>query len=70
MRQSGHWQSTNQINGKDLTRLLIERFETVDFGQVVADVRPFASDPRSLDIWSADFFIGITKDKLRWPAGV
>ena len=69
MRQSGHWQATNQMDGKDLTRLLIERFETVDFGQVVADVRPFVRDPRSLEIWSKDFFISITNDKLRTSGG-
>lgn len=46
----------------DVKELLINRFLVTDFTQAKKDVLPFIQDPHSLDLWSADFFIEITKN--------
>ena len=41
--------------------ILISKFQAIDFEQAKQDVIPFLKDTSQLDIWSADFFIQITK---------
>ena len=48
------------ISCKDIKKMLIERFNEIDFEQAKEDVIPFIKDPSVLDIWSKDFFIAIT----------
>jgi len=52
------------INEETLKQMLFERFSLVDFKQVKDDIIPFINDPESLNVWSKEFFISITKDKL------
>ncbi len=47
----------------DIRKLLGEKFNEVDFKKAKEDVMPFIKDISLLEIWSKDFFTGIT-DKL------
>jgi predicted nucleotidyltransferase component of viral defense system len=51
-----------EFNGLDMDfgqfiTLLKERIATADMRQVKADVMPFVRNPKSLDIWSNDYFL-------------
>lgn len=48
------------ISCDDVRKMLIERFNEIDFEQTKEDVIPFIKDPSVLDIWSKEFFIAIT----------
>ena len=48
------------ISCDDIKKMLIERFNEIDFEQAKEDVIPFIKDPSVLDIWSKEFFIAIT----------
>ena len=48
------------ISCEDIKKMLIERFNEIDFEQAKEDVIPFIKDHSVLDIWSKDFFIAIT----------
>lgn len=63
MRQSGHWGEA-PLRETLLRELLEERFSSVDFALAKADALPFVRDSRALDLWSADFFISVTRDRL------
>lgn len=65
MRQSGHWNQNESISEEQLKKMLLERFAVVDFVQAKQDVIPFIKDPQNLNIWSQEFFIGITMEKLK-----
>ena len=45
-----------------LLNMLNRRFETIDYAQAKQDVLPFITDKSKLDLWSKDFFIGITQN--------
>ena len=40
--------------------MLCDKFDTIDYEQAKQDVKPFIRDTSQLDIWSAEFFNGIT----------
>jgi hypothetical protein len=65
MRQSKHWNGNQPITLNDILQLLDERFSSLDFEQMKADVTPFIKDTRSLKLWNRDFFMSVTQDKLR-----
>jgi predicted nucleotidyltransferase component of viral defense system len=65
MRQGGNWKGSQTITKNDALRLLKERFTSVDFEQIKADVTPFIKDTRPLDLWNAGFFMGISESRLR-----
>lgn len=50
--------------------MLDERFSRIDFDQAKADAAPFLKDTRSLDLWSADFFIAISRERLKVDTAV
>jgi len=62
MRQSDHWNEEKHLTKEDIKRLLIERFSSTDFTQVKEDIIPFLQNPKKIDIWSKEFFIGVTND--------
>ncbi len=64
MQQSGNWQGDGVITQEILLALLIERFSTTDFEQAKRDVKQFLANPAVLDIWSEEFFIKISGDKI------
>ena len=45
-----------------LLNMLNRRFESIDYEQAKQDVLPFITDKSKLDLWSKDFFIGITQN--------
>lgn len=48
------------ISCDDIRKMLIERFNEIDFEQAKEDIIPFIKNPSVLDIWSKEFFIAIT----------
>jgi len=62
MVQTDHWKRGDTLDKGILLELLENRFKTVDFEQVKRDVRPFIKDEQELALWSAEFFLTITKD--------
>lgn len=65
MIQSGHITKAGELDAESLVRLLDVRFSVIDFRQVISDVEPFVKDLRSLELWNHDFFINVTRDRLR-----
>ena len=65
MVQSGHLEKDFRLNSSSLIGMLSERFSKVDFEQAKLDILPFIKNPKELDLWTEDFFITITKDKLK-----
>lgn len=64
LRQSGHW-GADDLNEARLRELLEARFASVDYAQAKADAAPFLEDTRPLDLWGLDFFITITRERLK-----
>lgn len=44
-----------------LIDILEQRFDQIDYDTAKSDVRPFIKDQSSLDLWSREFFISITR---------
>jgi predicted nucleotidyltransferase component of viral defense system len=61
LKQSGYIDENAEITIDDVKKMLVERFEKVDYEQAKHDVEPFIKSAQSLDIWSAEFFADITK---------
>lgn len=55
LRQTGQVGEAQTFGMQDAKELLCRRFESMDYDQAKADVLPFIDDPRTLDLWSADF---------------
>lgn len=70
MKQSGHWTGTEPLSKKILLELLDTRLQTIDLEQAKKDVTPFIHDTRSLDLWSKDFFMSVSKDTLRVDSNI
>jgi len=62
LEDSGVWKKGETLDIGGLRALLSDRFGQIDFLAAKADVRSFLSDPRSLEVWSPDFFRQITSD--------
>jgi len=65
MIQSGHLGEHDALTEAVLRERLEDRFSQVNIGQIRDDVRPFVAEPRSLELWSRDFFISVTRDRLQ-----
>ncbi len=61
MEQTGHWDESWILDLPALRKLLLERFETVDFEQAKSDVRPFIQDADELALWNKEFFLGLVE---------
>ena len=59
MRQTGDWHEDGHLSSDDVFELLQDRIDTIDVDQVRREVAPFVKEPRSLDVWSRDFFHSI-----------
>lgn len=59
---SGFIKSDFDLTYESLIGLLNRRFVEIDFEQAKLDVIPFIKDKSQLDLWSAEFFIDITKE--------
>lgn len=56
LRQSGHWNGSENLSRISLVKMLEDRFATVDFLQAKKDIAPYIADSRVLDVWSQEFF--------------
>lgn len=65
MRQSGHYSEQKRLTQNDIHALIEQRVATVDFEQAKRDIVPYVKDTRSIDVWSAEFFTSVTKERLR-----
>lgn len=59
---SNYIDSTFNLNEKSLKKLLIYKFNEIDFNKAKEDVLPFISNSETLNLWDKEFFIKITKD--------
>ena len=65
MIQSGHWDKNGKLDIKILKNLMEEKFRIIDYKIAKEDVFPFIKDPEKTELWSSDFFISITEDRLK-----
>lgn len=61
LRQSGHWSDDEPISASTFSSLLNDAIERLNIHQAAQEVAPFVKDRQSLDIWSREFFIEISK---------
>lgn len=59
MRQSGHLPEHETLDREKFLEFLKKRIATVNWDQAKNDVRPFISDPKAIDLWSASFFMDL-----------
>ncbi len=64
MKQTKHLGENKILTHQNIIDLLSHKFNEIDFEQAKKDVLPFINDLSQLDIWSKEFFIQITEDKL------
>jgi len=65
MRQSGHWSGATSLTMEEVLRLLDARIASIDLEQAKKDMLPFIKDTRSLELWSRDFFMDISREHLK-----
>jgi len=51
----------SELSINDIKKILISRFDEIDYEQAKADVEPFIKNNRSLSLWKKDFFVFITE---------
>jgi len=56
MRQSGHYAANESLTKKIMLNKLNEAIDRLDVDLARKEVASFVNDPRSLEIWSKDFF--------------
>lgn len=59
MIQTGHLQREDKLDKNHLVGLLKEKFKSLDFEQILLDVRPFVKDKQELALWNRDFFLNL-----------
>jgi len=62
LKQSGFIDEKENPTIENIKQMLSERFGSIDYEQAKKDVLPFIKNPSTLDIWSKDFFCGITEN--------
>jgi predicted nucleotidyltransferase component of viral defense system len=62
LKQTKHLTNTQTLSIEMLKELLHDRFNSIDYQLAKNDVNPFIKNKESLDLWSADFFINITRN--------
>ena len=62
LEDSGAWKNSETLTLEKLQEMLKERFEMISYEQAKQDVLPFITDPNTLDLWSEEFFVDITKN--------
>jgi len=65
LRQSGHWNEERPLSTDDVSRLLAERIEGIDWAQARQDAEAFVRDARSLELWGAELFTEAA-GKIEW----
>jgi len=64
LRDSKHYQLSTPLNSETLTKLLLEKFQSVDFEKATLDVKPFLKGDQiaSLDDWGVELFSAIAEN--------
>ncbi|MDP3284270.1 MAG: nucleotidyl transferase AbiEii/AbiGii toxin family protein, partial [Desulfobacterales bacterium] len=65
MKQTGHLDLKAKITADVLSAMLEKKFKLIDYEQAKRDVLPFIKEPAELNLWSAEFFTDITREKLK-----
>lgn len=60
--ESNYINANDKFSIDDLKNLLINKFKKMDYIEAKEDVIPFIKNTESLNIWSSEFFISITKE--------
>ena len=60
--ESNYINANDQFSIDDSKNLLINKFKEIDYMEAKEDVIPFIKNTESLNIWSSEFFISITKE--------
>lgn len=60
--KSNYINANDKFSIDDLKNLLINKFRKIDYIEAKEDVIPFIKNTESLNIWSSEFFISITKE--------
>lgn len=60
--ESNYINANDKFSIDDLKNLLINKFKEIDYIEAKEDVIPFIKNTESLNIWSSEFFISITKE--------
>ncbi len=60
--ESNYINDNDKFSIDDLKNLLINKFKEIDYTEAKEDVVPFIKNTESLNIWSSEFFISITKE--------
>jgi predicted nucleotidyltransferase component of viral defense system len=61
LKQTNTIENDLELTKDLLIKILKNRFDTIDYDKAKLDVKPFITNPNSLDLWSKDFFISITE---------
>ena len=61
MRQSGHWTGTRPLDESAWRGLMEARVSALDVRQARDEVARLVADPRSLELWSHDFFRAVVR---------
>ena len=61
---SGIIDKETKLDNDDVKRILVDRFNEIDFDAAKNDVVSFIKDTNVLDIWSKEFFVDITTNLL------
>ena len=60
LTDSGFEGARDDLSIDDIKQILLNRFETIDYDMAKTDVRPFITNPASLDVWCKEFFQALT----------
>lgn len=60
--ESGKITRDSEFNINILINMLTEKFKEINYSNAKEDVKPFIKDVQTLDLWSENFFIDITKN--------
>jgi len=65
LRQSRAYDLPEPLGLSEILALLEKRFASMDFDQAKKDGIPFIKDSRAVETWSPEYFLAVTKDRLR-----
>lgn len=64
LMESNYIKENDKFDINELKKILINKFEKIDYSKAVEDVKPFIKNIDNLNLWSKEFFIEIT-NKLK-----
>ncbi len=64
LKESNYINEKDEFDINELKKILINKFEKIDYSKAIEDVKPFIKNIDNLNLWSKEFFIEIT-NKLK-----